>query len=49
MKPDGIDVSKLESYLSDSDFEELLKMNREAFGKLQGWRQTELKKSAGLF
>jgi len=48
-RPEGVDLSKLETYLSDDDFENLLKMSREDFSKLQAWKKTELKKQAGLF
>ncbi|CAG7834921.1 unnamed protein product [Allacma fusca] len=48
-RPEEVDHSKLETYLSDEDFENVLKMGREEFKKLQSWKQTELKKAVGLF
>ncbi|XP_067018746.1 uncharacterized protein [Acropora muricata] len=47
--PQGVDPAKLEAYLSDSSFQELFKMDKEAFNKLPGWRQVKLKKDVGLF
>jgi len=48
-KPDGVDVLKLETYLTESDFMALMKMSRKEFQILQPWKKTELKKSVGLF
>uniref|UniRef100_A0AAF5CYV8 HP domain-containing protein n=1 Tax=Strongyloides stercoralis TaxID=6248 RepID=A0AAF5CYV8_STRER len=47
--PQGCDLSCLENYLSDCDFEEVFKMSREKFNSLQKWKQIELKKSVNLF
>jgi len=47
--PQGVDPAKLEAYLSDSDFQEIFKMDKEAFGKLPGWKQVNLKKAVRLF
>ncbi|XP_022790762.1 supervillin-like isoform X2 [Stylophora pistillata] len=47
--PQGVDPAKLEVYLSDDDFKEIFKMEKEAFSKLPGWKQINLKKAVGLF
>merc|ERR1711953_1307945 len=46
---DGIDPSKKEQYLSDADFQATFKMSKSDFEKLAGWKQTKLKKDAGIF
>jgi supervillin len=48
-KPEGVDMGKLETYLCDEEFENLLQMTRPEFCRLQSWKQTELKKAVGLF
>jgi supervillin len=48
-RPEEVDHSRLEAYLSDEDFENILKMGKEEFKKLQSWKQNELKKAVGLF
>uniref|UniRef100_A0A0N4Z9Y3 HP domain-containing protein n=1 Tax=Parastrongyloides trichosuri TaxID=131310 RepID=A0A0N4Z9Y3_PARTI len=47
--PQGSDLSCLEKYLSDVDFEEAFKMSREKFNSLHRWKQIELKKAVNLF
>ncbi|KAF7669288.1 hypothetical protein LDENG_00203310 [Lucifuga dentata] len=47
--PQGVDPSQREDYLSDGDFENLLGTNRADFQRLPKWRQSDLKKKAGLF
>ncbi|XP_031559748.1 supervillin-like isoform X2 [Actinia tenebrosa] len=47
--PQGVDPSKLETYLSKEDFSNVFKMNIEDFNKLPGWKQHNLKKLVGLF
>ena len=47
--PDGVNPLKLECYLSDDEFEELLKMSKDSFFSLPAWKQTNLKKKANLF
>ncbi|KAL0230907.1 hypothetical protein GEMRC1_010312 [Eukaryota sp. GEM-RC1] len=42
--PDLLDGSKLESYLSDEKFTELVGMSRDEFYSLKGWKQKQLKK-----
>ena len=45
----GVDPSKRELYLEDSDFEELFKMGKEKFNGLALWRRELLKKKQHLF
>uniref|UniRef100_A0A8C4HFB5 Villin-like n=1 Tax=Dicentrarchus labrax TaxID=13489 RepID=A0A8C4HFB5_DICLA len=47
--PQGVDPSQREDYLSDVDFENLLGTGRSDFRRLPKWRQSDLKKKAGLF
>ncbi|XP_068603826.1 villin-1 [Brachionichthys hirsutus] len=47
--PKGVDSSQREDRLSDADFENLLGTCRADFRRLPKWRQTDLKKKAGLF
>ncbi|XP_038584655.1 villin-1 isoform X3 [Micropterus salmoides] len=47
--PQGVDPSQRENYLSDVDFENLLGTTRSDFHRLPRWRQSDLKKKAGLF
>uniref|UniRef100_A0A3B5A530 Villin like n=1 Tax=Stegastes partitus TaxID=144197 RepID=A0A3B5A530_9TELE len=47
--PDGVDPTQKEDYLSDVDFENLLGTTRADFHRLPKWRQSDLKKKAGLF
>lgn len=47
--PDNVDPSKKEEYLSDSEFQEVMGMNKEEFDGLPGWKKTNLKKSKSLF
>jgi len=49
LRPQGIDEGSLEVYLSDQEFESVLKMNRSAFYEQPKWKQLRIKKSAGLF
>ncbi|CAL8294161.1 unnamed protein product [Lota lota] len=46
--PQGVDPKQKEMYLSDVDFENLLGTNRADFLRLPAWRQSDLKKKAGL-
>ncbi|KAL0236916.1 hypothetical protein PCE1_000313 [Barthelona sp. PCE] len=43
------DPSNMDKYLPDDIFEQLLRMDRETFNNLKGWRKTSKKKDAGLF
>nr|XP_020501097.1 villin-like protein isoform X2 [Labrus bergylta] len=47
--PQGVDPSQREEFLSDVDFQNLLGTSRSDFHRLPKWRQTDLKKKAGLF
>ncbi|XP_043116792.1 supervillin isoform X4 [Puntigrus tetrazona] len=47
--PHGVDPLRLEMYLTDDDFEQVLDMKREEFDALPGWKQVNLKKAKGLF
>ncbi|XP_075225923.1 uncharacterized protein LOC142327040 [Lycorma delicatula] len=47
--PEGVDPTRLEMYLSPQDFQELLGISKEQFSELPEWKQTNLKKAAGLF
>ncbi|XP_017274885.1 supervillin isoform X2 [Kryptolebias marmoratus] len=47
--PDGVDPQHLEVYLSDQDFQTILEMKRDEYASLPSWKQTDLKKSKGLF
>lgn len=47
--PEGVDPTKLELYLNDSDFKIALGMTKQEFEQLPIWKQTNLKKEQGLF
>ncbi|XP_061568583.1 supervillin [Cololabis saira] len=47
--PEGVDPQHLEVYLSDQDFQTILEMKRDEYASLPSWKQTDLKKSKGLF
>ncbi|XP_069761099.1 supervillin-like isoform X3 [Narcine bancroftii] len=47
--PEGVDPQRLETYLSDEDFQKLVQMPKEEFYKLPGWKQVNWKKAKGLF
>ncbi|KAH3747622.1 hypothetical protein DPMN_182050 [Dreissena polymorpha] len=47
--PEGVDPLKLESYLSDEEFEQVLEMTREEFYAMPAWKQSKLKQQACLF
>ena len=47
--PDGVVPTNKPMYLSDSEFEKVFGMNKDAYGKLAKWKQTNLKKKHGLF
>ena len=48
-RPDTVDPSQLETYLSDEEFAQVFSMTREAFYLQNAWKQTEQKKNAGLY
>ncbi|XP_070186679.1 platelet binding protein GspB-like isoform X2 [Littorina saxatilis] len=47
--PEGVDPLKLETYLADEEFEEVLEMSREEFYQLPSWKQKQTKQSLGLY
>ncbi|XP_034185902.2 supervillin isoform X1 [Osmia lignaria lignaria] len=47
--PEGVDPTRLELYLSQQHFQELLGMTKEEFRELPVWKQVNLKKEIGLF
>ncbi|XP_074512353.1 supervillin-like isoform X2 [Sebastes fasciatus] len=46
--PEGVDPQRLEVYLSDQDFQNILEMKRDEYASLPDWEQIDLKKSKGL-
>jgi len=47
--PKDYDFCNKQNYLSDAEFNEVFKMNKEKFSKMQKWKQNKLKKKVGLF
>lgn len=47
--PEGIDPTRLERYLSPEEFSEALGMSIDEFKEVPTWKQTKIKKIAGLF
>lgn len=47
--PEGVDPTRLERYLSPEEFQEALEMSLDEFKEMPIWKQTKLKKDAGLF
>ena len=47
--PEGVDSTRLETYLSDEDFFQLFKMTQDEFAKLKKWNQDQLKKDVQLY
>lgn len=47
--PSGVEAAKKEAHLADGEFKSALGVDRDAFYKLAGWKQAELKKKAGIF
>uniref|UniRef100_A0A6Q2XS42 HP domain-containing protein n=1 Tax=Esox lucius TaxID=8010 RepID=A0A6Q2XS42_ESOLU len=47
--PEGVDPQRLEVYLSDHDFQNILDMKRDEYDSLPNWKQVSLKKSKGLY
>ncbi|KAJ7992271.1 hypothetical protein DPEC_G00276790 [Dallia pectoralis] len=47
--PEGVDPKRLEIYLSDHDFQNILDMKRDEYNSLPTWKQVSLKKSKGLY
>lgn len=46
--PDDVDLKNREALLADDEFQQLFGMDKEAFGKLAGWKKTNLKKDKKL-
>lgn len=46
--PDDVEIGIRETYLSDAEFATVMGMDREAFGKLAGWKTKGLKKEKSL-
>jgi hypothetical protein len=44
-----VDPTKKEQYLSDADFEKVMKSPRSEFNAMKGWKQQQIKKAAGLY
>jgi tetratricopeptide (TPR) repeat protein len=47
--PKDYDFCNKQKYLSDAEFNKLFGMDKDAFHKLQKWKQNKLKKKVGLF
>jgi len=47
--PNGIDSTKLETYLPDDEFEKIFNMTRKEWEKIPVWKREGMKKSVGLF
>jgi hypothetical protein len=47
--PDGVDVTKRETYLANADFQAHFGMDKAAFTQLPGWKQTAAKKKLKLY
>lgn len=47
--PEGVDPLKLETYLSDEEFQEILEMTKDEFKELPQWRQHSLKQQVDLY
>jgi hypothetical protein len=47
--PSGVEPTRKEEYLQDSDFATVFKVSRDDFVKLPNWKKESLKKAAGLF
>ena len=47
--PFGVDAGNLELYLDKSAFEKAFGVGKEEFATLPKWKQTEKKKTSGLF
>lgn len=47
--PEGVDPTRLERYLSPEEFEIALGMSLDEFKEVPIWKQSKMKKEAGLF
>jgi hypothetical protein len=48
-KPTELDNTKLETYLSETDFKKHFGMSKAEFAKLPGWKKTDMKKKLQLY
>jgi hypothetical protein len=48
-RPQGVDTSKLESYLRNAEFLKIFGMTKKNFESLPAWKKTNLKKAQKLF
>ena len=47
--PEGVDPTKMDNYLKESEFEKGLGMSQADFYALPQWKQTKVKREKGLF
>ena len=47
--PEGVDPTKMDKYLKESEFEKGLGMSQADFYALPQWKQTKVKREKGLF
>jgi hypothetical protein len=47
--PKGVDVNRLEFYLTDAEFEKVFGMNKAAYEAMPKWKAISAKKAAELF
>ncbi|XP_062255171.1 advillin [Platichthys flesus] len=47
--PEGVDPTKKEKYLSDSDFDSVFGISKDDFAQLPQWKQLKMKKEKGMF
>ncbi|KAI8850399.1 hypothetical protein BC829DRAFT_389336 [Chytridium lagenaria] len=47
--PENVDVTKLELYLTEDDFEALFKMKKEEYLAIQPWKREKIRKEVGFF
>lgn len=46
--PEGVDLTRRESYLTDRDFEDVFSCSKEEFYSLSDWKQRQMKKHVKL-
>ncbi|KAJ3192052.1 Coronin-2B [Irineochytrium annulatum] len=47
--PENVDVTKLEMYLSEEEFEYIFKMKKEDYSNMLSWKREKVKKDVGFF
>lgn len=47
--PEFVNPTKLEMYLTDKDFEEILGMTKDSWTKQPAWKKNSIRKDLGLF